>query len=90
MSLQLFEEDIDDLLYLARTGELEDLNACINTISARENSTVSTLLLAAKDASSGNGPLHMAAANGHTGKCTSQPCEIFLTLFIALQKFSYR
>jgi uncharacterized protein len=71
MPLQLSEEDIDDLLYLARTGELEDLNACINAISARENSTISTLLLVARDPNSGNGPLHMAAANGHTSKRTS-------------------
>ncbi len=65
---QLSEDEIDDLLYLARTGESQEFTTFADELRKRENTTLSEVLLAAKDSHSGNGPLHMAAANGYTGE----------------------
>ena len=62
----LSEDDIDDLLYLARTNELLDLQASLQALTTPHLST-SSIISAAIDPNSGNGILHMAAANGHTG-----------------------
>ncbi|KAG0646646.1 Ankyrin repeat-containing YAR1 [Hyphodiscus hymeniophilus] len=59
------EDEIDDLLYLARVGEKDDLIALINELGNRESCTIANLLEIAKDDTNGNGVLHMAAANGH-------------------------
>jgi ankyrin repeat protein len=67
MPPQLSEDEIDDLLYYARTGDLQEFNNLSDELYAREHTTLSDLLVAVKDAYSGNGPVHMAAANGHTG-----------------------
>jgi hypothetical protein len=69
MPPQLSEDEIDDLLYFARTGELQDFNGLAHELCERECASLSDLLSAVKDTYSGNGPVHMAAANGHTGKC---------------------
>lgn len=63
----LSEDQVDDLLYLARTGETSDLKAGIDLIAKDLSATPSTILTAAVDSHSGNGLLHMASANGHTG-----------------------
>lgn len=68
MPPQLSEDEIDDLLYFARTGELQDFNGLADELCEREGASLSDLLPAVKDTYSGNGPVHMAAANGHTGK----------------------
>ena len=60
-------DDIDDLLYLARLGETTDLKAAIDLIAKTLSTTPHTILRAAVDKESGNGLLHMAAANGHVG-----------------------
>lgn len=67
MPPQLSEDEIDDLLYYARTGDLQEFSTLSDELCKREHTTLSDLLIAAKDSYSGNGPLHMAAANGHTG-----------------------
>jgi len=64
----LSEDEIDDLLYFARTGDLEEFNALSRSVCKRESLTVVGLLEAARDEMSGNGVLHMAAANGHDGE----------------------
>ena len=64
--LKLSEEEIDDLLYFARTGDNE-FNDLKDELCRRENVDLVGLLEVAKDESSGNGALHMAAANGHHG-----------------------
>lgn len=76
MPPQFSEDDIDDLLYFARAGELQNFKDSINAICGR---TINSLL-AINDASSGNGPLHMAAANGHAGRRAPalQECGNFL------------
>ena len=60
-------DQIDDLLYLARLGEISELKAGIDLFAKSLSTTSSTVLNAAVDNDSGNGLLHMAAANGHTG-----------------------
>jgi hypothetical protein len=64
MQPQLSEDEIDDLLYFARTGEVGDFNELKDALCEREKVTIMNLFQAAKDMS-GNSVLHMAAANGH-------------------------
>ena len=63
VSNSLTEDDIDDLLFAARTGSLADMQESLTNIS----SPPSALWPLAIDAESGNGVMHMAAANGHVG-----------------------
>ena len=60
------EDDIDDLLFAARTGSLTDMQETVASISTPP----STLWPLAIDAENGNGVIHMAAANGKVGKIT--------------------
>lgn len=68
MAPKLTEDEIDDLLYFARTGESSDFDTLVQELCSRENCGLIELLEVAKDEYSGNGALHMAAANGHNGK----------------------
>ena len=63
----LTTDQIDDLLYLARVGETTDLKTATDLFAKNLSTTPTTILAAAVDKDSGNGLLHMAAANGHTG-----------------------
>ncbi|TVY81340.1 Ankyrin repeat-containing protein [Lachnellula suecica] len=65
MPPKLSEDEIDDLLYFARTGDKEKFNTLNKELCAREKINVVELLEVAQDAESGNGVLHMAAANGY-------------------------
>lgn len=67
MAPNFTEDEIDDLLYFARTGDAEEFETAKNELCKRENVSVVELIQAAKDEHSGNGVLHMAAANGHHG-----------------------
>jgi uncharacterized protein len=67
MSPQLSEDEIDDLLYYARTGDLPEFISLSSELCTREQTTLPAVIRTAKDAYSGNSPLHMAAANGHIG-----------------------
>ncbi|TVY17424.1 Ankyrin repeat-containing protein [Lachnellula arida] len=67
MPANVSEDEIDDLLYFARTGDTEEFNTVKEELCKRENITVVELLQAARDEQSGNGVLHMAAANGFEG-----------------------
>ena len=72
MAPNLSEDEIDDLLYLARVGEKDEFAALTKELCVRENCAAIDLLEAARDnETSGNGALHMAAANGHDGKAAS-------------------
>jgi len=64
---QLSDEEIDDLLYFARTGDLQALKS----FSTEKNTTPSDLVNQAIGPSTGNTLLHFCAANGHMG--TSPP-----------------
>jgi hypothetical protein len=67
MAPRLSEDEIDDLLYFARTGETADFEETVKELKQRENASLEEILESAKDEFTGNGPLHMAAANGHSG-----------------------
>ncbi|KAI9744273.1 MAG: hypothetical protein M1818_002425 [Claussenomyces sp. TS43310] len=71
MAPTLSGDDIDDLLYLARAGESQDLTATIDELCKRHDASPADVLLAGQDPHSGNGPLHMAAANGHSDLLTT-------------------
>ena len=64
----LTTDQIDDLLYLARVGDTTDLKIATDLFAKSLFTTPTIILAAAVDKDSGNGLLHMAAANGHTGK----------------------
>lgn len=80
---KLSQEQVDELLYCSRAGELDDFReATIRLVSSRTGQeidlsaeptpqdceTVSGLLNEIQDANEArNSPLHYAAANGHTG-----------------------
>lgn len=62
------EDEIDDLLYFARIGDLQELLSSIEAFAKSANTTPASIVSAAIDKQSGNGILHMASANGHIGK----------------------
>lgn len=68
MTVSLSEDEIDDLLYLARIGEKDEFTSLEGELCKRDGVAAAGLLEAATDAASGNGVLHMAAANGHHGE----------------------
>ena len=71
MAPNLSEDEIDELLYLVRIGDRDDFIALTKELGNRERCTIANLLETAKDGASGNGVLHMAAANGHDGRFRS-------------------
>lgn len=76
MAPTLSEDDSDDLIYFARAGELGDLSESLEALCKREGCGVDEILAVAVDGESGNGVLHMAAANGHSGKFISPAPDI--------------
>ncbi|KAI5918867.1 ankyrin repeat-containing domain protein [Camillea tinctor] len=69
MAPNLSEDEIDDLIYLARAGEDVELAEMLRDISGRKDLTPSEVLAAARDDSNAT-CLHMAAANGHAKTVT--------------------
>lgn len=67
MAPQLSEEEIDDLLYAARTGDKDEFTGLLSSLTEREKVTPAELLISAKDEGKST-CLHMAAGNGHAGK----------------------
>ena len=68
--LTLDPDTIDDLLFVARTGETSELTDTLSHLATSLSTTPSTLLLSCIDPDSGNSTLHMASANGYTGTCS--------------------
>lgn len=66
--ITLSEEQVDDILFYARTGQLEDFQLCVEEISKDTNFAREDIIAASMEEHSRNGPLHMAAANGQLGK----------------------
>ncbi|KAL9011815.1 MAG: hypothetical protein Q9173_003373 [Seirophora scorigena] len=60
----LSADEIDDLLYLARTNAHQDLAAGIEAIAQAESLPTTGIISATVDPDTGNSLLHMAAANG--------------------------
>jgi hypothetical protein len=67
MAPKLSEDEIDDLVYLARTGDDAELNELLSSLAERESASTAEVLLAAKDEGKST-TLHMATGNGHVGK----------------------
>ncbi|KAI4090093.1 MAG: hypothetical protein LQ339_008436 [Xanthoria mediterranea] len=57
-------DEIDDLLFLARTNDIHDLKAGIEAIARTHRTSSANVILATIDPDSGNGLLHYASANG--------------------------
>ncbi|WYZ38453.1 hypothetical protein EsH8_III_000367 [Colletotrichum jinshuiense] len=64
MAPKLSEDEIDDLIYFSRAGELTDLQKSLKSLSERENVSIGEVITAAKDEGKST-CLHMAAGNGH-------------------------
>ncbi len=74
MGPNLSEDEIDDLIYLARTGDDAELTSMLQELVARENVTCADILEATRDDGKAT-CLHMAAANGHASKlCQWRTC----------------
>jgi uncharacterized protein len=68
MAPNLSEEEIDDLIYMARAGEDADLSEILQSLAARDTATPADILVAAREEQRKATCLHMAAANGHASK----------------------
>ncbi|KAI1391640.1 ankyrin [Hypoxylon trugodes] len=66
---KLSEDEIDDLIYLARTGDDAELTGMIQELADRESATNAEVIAAARDDGKAT-CLHMAAANGHAKTVT--------------------
>lgn len=66
MARILSEEEIDDLIYFARAGEVSDLKQTLEALSTREAVSPAEILSAAKDEGKST-CLHMATGNGNLG-----------------------
>lgn len=64
-SIAFAEEELDDLLYYARTGSQADLSEIATALASKQNAHSSFVLSNAIDPESGNTCLHYACANGH-------------------------
>lgn len=64
---KLTEDQIDDLLYFARTNSLAEFKAELKELSQSLKVLEVELCSAAIDPETQNCPLHYAAANGHDG-----------------------
>ncbi|KAK9450850.1 ankyrin repeat-containing domain protein, partial [Limtongia smithiae] len=65
MQRPLTEEEADDVVYFARSGDLEEFSAFLTSLATELSVPSSTIVQEAKDPYSGSTALHMACANGH-------------------------
>jgi hypothetical protein len=95
-------DEIDDLLYLARVGELDELKQLLGEVIQRAGNgtgveSVAEVLDVVKDEYTGNGILHMAAGNGHLGMAIPSPrpsssrlsSRIFSSIFSSFLLFGF-
>jgi hypothetical protein len=75
MAPQISDDEIDDLLYFARTGDKDELTTLVSSLAEREKASHASILATAKDEGKST-CLHMATGNGHLGE--------FLFLFFCL------
>ena len=66
MAPQITDDEIDDLLYFARTGDKEELTTTLLALAEREKVSPAEILAAAEDEGKST-CLHMATGNGHLG-----------------------
>lgn len=81
----LTDDEIDDLIYFARAGQLEDFRACIEAFARTSNISHYEVVRAAVEEQSGNSPLHMASANGHASKLGCLASDYFYPLALKLK-----
>jgi hypothetical protein len=67
MPVTLEEDAVDEILYLARANEAQELEEFLSNLAAQTNHPKPELVAAAVDPYSKNSALHYAAANGHIG-----------------------
>lgn len=91
-TIPLTEDEIDDLLYIARANETSELEAYLTYLSHKHNTTPSAILLSAIDPENKNTPLHYASANAHLallqsllGYFTNSEAKSMLTAFVNQQ-----
>lgn len=72
----LDEDFVDEILYLARANEANELSQFLNTLSTQISKSKEQILADAVDSYSQNSALHYAAGNGHNG--TSIPPTLLL------------
>ncbi|KAA8573476.1 hypothetical protein EYC84_005061 [Monilinia fructicola] len=65
MAPNFTEVEIDDLIYFARIGDKDEFETLREGLCKREGCSTTEALETARDSESGNGVLHMSAANGH-------------------------
>ncbi|TLS25946.1 hypothetical protein PpBr36_07761 [Pyricularia pennisetigena] len=75
MAPKLSEDEIDDLIYLARAGEATELTELLSTLATREGASDAEILLQARDEGKST-CLHMATGNGHL-----EIVKYFISLF---------
>jgi uncharacterized protein len=68
---ELTEDEVDDLMYFARSNEIEDLKTHAAELCQKYGVPPSTIFQSALDPLSGNTVLHLASANGHLGTSDS-------------------
>ncbi|KAK4039796.1 ankyrin repeat-containing protein YAR1 [Parachaetomium inaequale] len=64
MAPQLSEDEIDDLLYAARTGDKDELTTLLSSLAEREKLSPADIITNARDEGKST-CLHMATGNGH-------------------------
>jgi len=62
--MQLTADEIDDVLYLTRVNEKEELLTFLNELASRNSSTPRAVLETSIDPENGNTAIHFCAANG--------------------------
>ncbi|KAI1813776.1 ankyrin [Poronia punctata] len=70
MAPKLSEDEVDDLIHLARAGEDADLAEMLQDLATRDATEPTDILVAARDEQGKATCLHMAAANGHSKTVT--------------------
>lgn len=67
LPIALSEDEIDDILYSARTNDLHFLKSLLAELSIKFMNSPGGILKCAVDFGTANTALHMAAGNGNTG-----------------------
>jgi hypothetical protein len=87
--IALSAEAVDDLIYDARAGDLEALNADIAALASQHNCNESQIVASAIDTAdeseggSGSCVLHFPAANGNAGMFFERvTCDVIHVLFL--------
>lgn len=78
--LPITPEEVDDLLFPSRYGDVEDLSSALDALAEKygaEEQARQRILLAAKN-EGGNTPWHYSAANGHEGTFSLRASDLGL------------